>query len=42
VAYEPYDSTRAFYDSLGFEIYQRSQTDNPSCPEEIKLKKAVD
>jgi GNAT superfamily N-acetyltransferase len=42
VEYEPYDSTRAFYDSLGFEIYQRSQTDNPSCPEEIKLKKAVD
>jgi len=42
VAYEPYDSTRAFYYSLGFVIYQRSQTDNPSCPEEIKLKKAVD
>jgi len=41
VEYLPYDSTRAFYYSLGFEIYQRSQTDNPGCPEEIKLKKRV-
>jgi len=41
VEYEPYDSTRAFYQKHGFTIYQRSQTDNPGCPEEIKLKKRV-
>jgi GNAT superfamily N-acetyltransferase len=41
VDYEPYESTRAFYLKHGFTIYQRSQTDNPGCPEEIKLKKYV-
>lgn len=42
VEYPPYESTRAFYQKHGFTIYQRSQTDNPGCPEEIKLKKRVD
>jgi GNAT superfamily N-acetyltransferase len=42
VDYEPYDHTRAFYFAEGFSIYQRSQTDNPSIPEEIKIKKQVD
>ena len=41
VEYAPYDATRAFYYSLGFEVYQRSQADNPGCPEEIKLKKVI-
>jgi GNAT superfamily N-acetyltransferase len=41
VDYQPYESTRAFYLKHGFSIYQRSQTDNPGCPEEIKLKKIV-
>jgi GNAT superfamily N-acetyltransferase len=41
VDYEPYVSTRAFYLKHSFFIYQRSQTDNPGCPEEIKLKKYV-
>ena len=41
VDYEPYESTRAFYLKHGFTIYQRTQTDNPGCPEEIKLKKYV-
>jgi GNAT superfamily N-acetyltransferase len=41
VDYEPYESTRDFYLKHGFAIYQRSQTDNPGCPEEIKLKKYV-
>ena len=41
VDYEPYNATRAFYASMGFEIFQRSQTDNPGCPEEIKLKKFI-
>lgn len=39
VDYEPYEATRAFYFAEGFTIYQRSQTDNPGCPEEIKIKK---
>lgn len=41
VDYAPYDHTRAFYFAEGFSIYQRSQTDNPSIPEEIKIKKKV-
>lgn len=41
VDYKPYESTRAFYFRRGFVIYQRSQTDNPGCPEEIRIKKAV-
>lgn len=41
VDYAPYGHTRAFYFAEGFSIYQRSQTDNPSIPEEIKIKKKV-
>jgi GNAT superfamily N-acetyltransferase len=41
VAYEPYEPTRQFYFSRGFTIYQRNTTDNPSCPEEIKIKKQI-
>jgi GNAT superfamily N-acetyltransferase len=41
VDYEPYEATRSFYFSQGFRIYQRSQTDNPGCPEEIKIKKII-
>ena len=42
VDYTPYAHTRAFYFAEGFSIYQRSQTDNPGIPEEIKIKKQVD
>lgn len=42
VDYAPYAATRAFYFAKGFTVYQRSQTDNPGCPEEIKIKKMVD
>jgi GNAT superfamily N-acetyltransferase len=41
VQYAPYDQTRRFYLASGFAIYQRHQTDNPECPEEIKLSKKV-
>ena len=41
VDYEPYEATRSFYFAEGFTIYQRSQTDNPGCPEEIKIKKKL-
>lgn len=41
VNYAPYEATRAFYIAQGFRIYQRSQTDNPACPEEIKIKKVM-
>jgi hypothetical protein len=41
VDYAPYEQTRAFYFKNGFSIYQRSQTDNPSCPEEIKISKKI-
>lgn len=41
VDYPPYAATRAFYFAEGFTIFQRSQTDNPGCPEEIKIKKEV-
>ena len=41
VDYPPYNSTREFYWHNGFKIYQRSQTDNESCPEEIKIKKSL-
>jgi GNAT superfamily N-acetyltransferase len=41
VDYAPYAATRAFYFTQGFTIYQRSQTDNPGCPEEIRIKKKV-
>ncbi len=41
VDYEPYEATRQFYFARGFTIYQRSTTDNPGCPEEIKIKKGI-
>ncbi len=41
VDYEPYEATRRFYFRKGFEVYQRNTTDNPGCPEEIKLKKTI-
>jgi GNAT superfamily N-acetyltransferase len=41
VDYEPYEATRAFYFRRGFTVYQRNNTDNPDCPEEIKLKKRI-
>lgn len=41
VDYEPYARTRQFYFANGFQIYQRSQTDNDGCPEEIKLAKSI-
>ena len=41
VDYEPYESTRRFYFARGFKVYQRSTTDNPGCPEEIKIKKQL-
>lgn len=41
VDYEPYKATRSFYLRQGFEIYQRNTTDNPGCPEEIKIKKKI-
>jgi GNAT superfamily N-acetyltransferase len=41
VEYEPYERTRQFYFANGFVIYQRSQTDNDGCPEEIKLAKPI-
>ena len=41
VDYPPYDQTRAFYFKNGFRVYQRNKTDNPGCPEELKLKKRL-
>ncbi len=41
VDYEPYERTRQFYFAHGFQVYQRSQTDNEGCPEEIKLSKVM-
>jgi GNAT superfamily N-acetyltransferase len=41
VDYRPYEATRQFYFNRGFTIYQRSTTDNPGCPEEIKIKKQI-
>jgi GNAT superfamily N-acetyltransferase len=41
VAYEPYERTRQFYFRNGFRVYQRSQTDNPSCPDEIRIVKEI-
>lgn len=35
VDYEPYERTRRFYFANEFRVYQKSQTDNPGCPEEI-------
>ncbi len=41
VEYAPYDQTRSFYRKNGFVAYQRSKTDNPGCPEELKLRKQL-
>jgi ribosomal protein S18 acetylase RimI-like enzyme len=41
VAYEPYNSTRAFYYHNGFKEYRRVRTGNPSCPEELYLRKSL-
>ena len=41
VDYEPYERTRKFYFKLGFTVFQRSTTDNPGCPEEIRIKKQI-
>jgi GNAT superfamily N-acetyltransferase len=41
VDYHPYQQTRAFYAKHAFRVYQTSKTDNPGCPEEIKLAKDV-
>ena len=41
VDYKPYEATRRFYFSRGFTVYQRSTTDNPGCPQEIKIKKPI-
>ena len=42
VDYPPYESTRQFYFKCGFQVYMRSQTDNPGCPEELHISKKVD
>jgi len=39
VDYSPYESTRAFYQSLGFTEFQRIQQNNPDCPELLILSK---
>lgn len=41
VDYPPYEETRKFYYRMGFEVYERCQTDNQGCPEEMKIKKNV-
>ena len=41
VEYEPYERTRRFYFDRGFTVYQRYTTDNPGCPEEIRIRKVV-
>ena len=41
VDYKPYELSRRFYLKNGFEVYQRNQTNNPSCPEEWRLKKRI-
>lgn len=41
VDYPPYAHTREFYFRCGFEIYQRSKTDNEACPEEIRIRRRI-
>ena len=41
VDYPPYAETRAFYAASGFSIYQRAQTDNPGCPELVRLRRPI-
>ena len=38
VKYKPYEATRNFYYKQGFKVFERCQTDNPGCPEEMKMK----
>lgn len=41
VDYAPYEATRIFYYNNGFKEYRRIKTDNPSCPEELYLRKTL-
>lgn len=41
VDYLPYEQTRAFYFKHGFRVYQKNKTNNPNCPEEIRISKRV-
>lgn len=41
VDYEPYIKTRQFYYRNGFTEYRRIKTGNPSCPEELYLRKII-
>jgi GNAT superfamily N-acetyltransferase len=42
VEYEPYERTRAFYLAMGFAVTTRiPHPDNPECPEEMILARAV-
>jgi len=41
VDYQPYEQTRAFYAKRGVRIYQKNKTDNPGCPEEIRILKKI-
>ncbi|MBI5119187.1 GNAT family N-acetyltransferase [Candidatus Poribacteria bacterium] len=41
IDYPPYEQTRAFYFKNGFRVYQRGTTDNPGCPEEIRISKKI-
>ena len=41
VEYQPYEETRCFYWKCGFSVYERAQTDNPGCPEEIWISKPI-
>ena len=41
VDYPPYERTRSFYMKHGFAEHQRSKTDNPGCPEELRLVKRL-
>lgn len=39
--YEPYEWTRRFYRSAGFQDYESVFTDNPGMPEELTLRKRI-
>lgn len=41
VEYAPYEPTRRFYFANGFVVYQRDRTDNPGCPEVIRIARRV-
>ena len=41
VDYAPYEQTRDFYFKNGYKVYQRNKTDNPGCPEEIRISKRI-